>query len=78
MEIIVKVRYNSVKERFDHYDKNRYIAYLSFADEGDDSHKVVNTKDILIGMVSKMMGVPPARVMFKQKDFMGNWVFDIG
>lgn len=75
MEITVKVRYNATKERFESYDGKRYIAYLPFS-EDEDSSNVINTKEILIGIISKKIGVPANRIDFKSKDFMGNWVFE--
>ena len=76
MEITVKVRYNATTERVESYDGKRFIAYLPFS-EDDDSSNVANTKEILIGIVSKKMGVPTNRIQFKNKDYMGNFVFEV-
>jgi hypothetical protein len=77
MKIVVKVRYNATKERFEPYDGNRYIAYMSFS-EDEDSDGIINTKNILLGLISKKMGIPVNKIEFKGKDFMKNWIFELG
>lgn len=70
MEVKVKVRFNASKERFEVYGRNTYLLYLPF--EEDDA-----AESIIIGYISRNTGTPEKRIMFRAKDHMGNWIFDL-
>ena len=70
MEIKVKVRFNASSERFESYGGNRYLIYLPFSEDKD-------SKNIVIGILSKKIGVPTPRIIFESKDAMGNWIFNL-
>ena len=70
MEVRVKIRFNASKEKFETYGGNRYLVYLPFSEDKD-------SKGIITSIISKRIGVPEKRVFFKEKDVMGNWVFEL-
>ena len=70
MDVQIKVRFNASKEKFETYGGNRYLVYLPFSED-------VDSKKILVSILSKKIGVPENRVAFKQKDVMGNWIFEL-
>lgn len=70
MEVRVKVRFNASSERFESYGGNRYLIYLPFSEDKD-------SKTIVIGILSKKIGVPAPRITFESKDAMGNWIFEL-
>lgn len=70
MEARVKIRFEASKEKFETYGGNRYLIYLPFA-EDEDSEKII------VSILSKKIGVPENRILFKMKDAMGNWVFEL-
>ena len=70
MEIRVKIRFNASKEKFESYGGSRYLIYLPF-DEDEDSEKII------VSIISKKVGVPERRILFKSKDAMGNWIFEL-
>jgi len=70
MEIKVKVRFNASNERFETYGRNMYLIYLPF-EEDSDSKKIIST------LLSRKTGTPVNRIIFKNKDVMGNWIFQL-
>jgi len=70
MQITVKARFNSSSERFEKYGQNRYLFYLPFEQDGD-------AQEVLISLLSRYMGVPPARIAFRGFDQNKDWVFEV-
>jgi len=70
MEVTIKVRFNASKEKFESYGPNKHLIYLPF-EEDADSEKVIAT------ILSRKLGTPESRIIFKSKDAMGNWVFQV-
>ncbi len=70
MEILVKIRFGASKEKFETYGGNRYLIYLPFEEDSD-------SKRIIVSLISRHVGVHPNKIIFKQKDAMGNWLFEL-
>ena len=70
MEVTIKIRFNASKEKFESYGGNRYLVYLPFEEDSD-------SESIIAGILSRKIGTPEKRVLFKSKDSMGNWIFEI-
>lgn len=71
MDVTVKTRFNSAKERIESFGNNKYIAYLPFAADGD-------TEAVLASMLSKYIGVPVGRIELRRTDERtGDMVFQI-
>ncbi|MEI6849902.1 MAG: hypothetical protein WCK29_02605 [archaeon] len=70
MDVKVKIRFNASKEQFETYGGNRYLIYLPFPDDEDSFN-------IIVGMLSKKIGVPINKIHYKDKDPMGNWIFQL-
>ena len=70
MEIKVKIRFNASKQTFETYGMNKYLIYLPFPEDGE-SEKIIAT------LISRKTGTPESRVIYKNKDAMGNWVFEL-
>ena len=71
MEILVKARFNSSRERFETYGRNKYLIYLPFPEDED-------SLPILIEILSRQMGIPQKNIIFKRKSVVANdWVFEV-
>ena len=60
MEVSVKVRFESSKERIEAFGNNRYLMYLPFPKDKD-------SLEIITMMLAKFVGVPASAVEFKCK-----------
>lgn len=70
MEVVIKVRFNASKERFESYGHGKYLVYLDM-EEDEDAVKVL--KKIL----SKKLGTLESNIYYKRKNFMNDWIFEI-
>lgn len=70
MDVKVKIRFNASKESFESYGGNRYLIYLPFPEDEE-------AFDVIVSMLSKKIGVPIPKIHYKDKDVMGNWVFQL-
>ena len=70
MEITVKVRFNASSQKFETYGNNRYLIYLPFPEDGE-------SEGIIASLISKKTGTYENRVIFKTKDGMGNWIYEL-
>ncbi len=70
MKIIVKVRFNASKERFEKFADGRYLFYLPFEEDSDAQMAV---KELL----SRYLGTPTQRIEFIVFDNNRNWIFDV-
>ena len=70
MEVTIKVRFNASKEKFESYGGNRHLIYLPFEEDSD-------AENIIVSILSRKIGAPVNRILFKSKDAIGNWIFDI-
>jgi len=70
MDVMVKVKFNASRQRIESYENNKYLVYLEGIEES-------STNSVLISMLSKYLGVPIPRVLFKKTDFSGDKVFEL-
>ena len=70
MEVKVKIRFDASSERFESYGGNRYLIYLPFGEDKD-------AMNVIIGLLSRKIGVPIPKIKFQGKDVMGNWTFEL-
>ena len=69
-KITMKVRFNASRERFEKFGQNTYLVYLPF-DQDKDSINV------LIGLLSRNIGVPLGRIEYAGQDVNKNWIFEL-
>jgi hypothetical protein len=60
MQVSLKVRFDATKERFEKFDRNKYLLYLI---GGRDDNSLKEISQIL----SKHFGVPISRIKFLQQ-----------
>ncbi|MDP3881984.1 MAG: hypothetical protein Q8Q31_03870 [Nanoarchaeota archaeon] len=71
MEVVVKARFNSSKERVENFGRNRYVMYLTF-EEDEDSIIVIKS------FLSRYMGVPEKSIELKNRNSVtGDFVFAV-
>ena len=71
MEVTAKTRFNSSKQRIESFGGNRYMVYLTFAEDGDS----INT---IKAMLSRYLGVPEKRITLKNRNAVsGDFVFSV-
>jgi hypothetical protein len=70
MRVIVKVRFNASKERFEKFADDKYLLYLPF---GEDSDAMRVIKELL----SRYLGTLTQRIEFIAVDSNKNWIFDV-
>lgn len=68
MEIIVKARFNAVKQRIEKYGPDQYIAYVQFP---EDKHAL----QVLRIILSRYLGVPLSKIQFKTRNYAEDYVF---
>ncbi len=67
----MKARFNSSRERFEKFGRNKYLVYLPIPEDED-------SLAVLIEILSKQMGVSQKNIVFKRKSVITNdWVFEI-
>lgn len=71
MDVTVKLKFGATSPRIEKFGMNKYIIYLA-SDEGDEG---IGAE--IRAHLSKLLGVPPAKIMFKKRDINGNSVFEI-
>lgn len=70
MEVKAKIRFNASKQSLEKFGTDKYLIYLPFAEDG-------SAQQIVASILSRQMGVPPARIKFKMLDYNKDWVFEI-
>jgi hypothetical protein len=67
--INVMVRYNASKQKIESFGNGRYLIYLCCGEsEGEE---------MLIGILSKYLGTPVNRILFKHNTIRGAKIFEI-
>lgn len=61
MEVSVKVRFDSSKERIESFGNNKYLLYLPFPKDKD-------SLNVIRAMLSKYLGVPVNAVQLKNRN----------
>ena len=69
-KITVKVRFNASREKFEKFGNGTYIVYLPFEQDED-------TANVLVGMLSKSIGLPVGRIEYAGQDVHKNWIFEL-
>ena len=70
MKVILKIRFNASKERFEKFADGRYLLYLPFGEDED-------AKPVVRELLSRYLGTPAQRIEFIAVDGNKNWVFDV-
>ena len=71
MEITVKVRFSSSRQRIESYGSGKYIVYLIMKEGEGDAFSLLRT------IISKYLGVPPSRISYLGKNYQGDMVFGV-
>ena len=71
MRILLKVKFNASKERFEKFGDNKYLVYLPFEEDAE-------SKAIIAQMLSQKLGAPVSRIEFVAiESITKNWIFEI-
>ena len=70
MKVIVKVKFNAMKERIEKFGLNKYLLYLAH-DEDEESNTII------IAYLSRNLGVPPGKMRFAGLDPHKDRVFEV-
>ena len=68
--MVIKVRFNTSREKFEKFGNNMYLCYLSYPQDDD-------TPNVLAALISKNVGVPVGRVEYAGQDMNKNFIFEV-
>ncbi|MEI6731774.1 MAG: hypothetical protein WCK90_03785 [archaeon] len=71
MDVTVKLKFGATSPRLEKFGLNKYIIYLASQEGDSDIGLEIRTQ------LSKLLGVPPGKIVFKKRDINGNSVFEI-
>ena len=64
------MRFNASKQSLENFGRDKYLAYLPFPEDED-------SKNIIISLLSRQIGVPPSKITFKGLNYNKDWVFQV-
>ena len=70
MKMIVKVKFNATKQRFEDFGNNKYLLYLPLEEDAE-------SEIVIAQLLSKHIGVPPSKVKFAGFDPHKDRIFEV-
>jgi len=70
MKVIVKVKFNATREKFEVFGANKYLVHLPFQEDTE-------ANIVLARMLSRHLGVPPSKIKFAGFDPYKDRIFEI-
>ena len=70
MKVVVKARFNAIRQNIEKMGNNRYLIYLPF-EEDDEASEMIKA------ILSKYMRTPAGRIESFGKDINSDWIFEV-
>lgn len=70
MKVIVKVKFNATKEKFEVFGANKYLVHLPFPEDAQ-------ANSVLVMMLSRHLGVPPSKIKYAGLDPYKDRMFEV-